>query len=767
MDTFLTFTVLGLVLGAVYAIAASGLVLTYNTSGVFNFAHGAQAMLGAFMYWQLSVGWGLPVWLALVLTLGVLGPVMGAALYMLLMRGLRDTAEVTKIVVTVAVLLGFVYLSQWIWPPAKARILGLFFGTQASIEAFGVVIRAHEIIALVLAVAIAVGLRLLFHRTRVGVAMRGVVDDPDLLQLNGHSPERVALLSWVMGSTLAVLAGILITPIGGGALEANALTLLVIDAFAAAMFGRLRSIPRTFVGAIFLGMSATYLVGYAPVSWTWVGNFRLSLPMIILFVVLLVLPQDRLRGAATRTRERYTAPTVRRAAIWGAVFVVGIGLISLLMVPGSITTLTLGLTFAIIALSLTLLTGYAGELNLAPLALAAIGTIVTYHVGIVGTGLAARLSWWGVVAGVLATALVGGLVALPAVRLRGLYLALATLAFGGIVANMVLNDINSNGLFGGIFPKGNLLVPPVAVGPFDLRDPLTALLTVTALFSLTAVGIIALRRSGYGRRLAAMKDSPAASAMLGQSLVKLKLSVFIISSAIAGLGGILMSSTLGSVSAQSFPIIGSLALLMLTVVGGIGYVTGALFGGLLSGAGVVVIVATLNNLATGSEGLGNIYSTLASIVLVFTALIGMGVGENPSGYVHTVVTTWRSISPARPVLLGVAAVEAVAYLLTLGGVLGNWWFVGVTVLLFAITPRLARTFMPQAVCTPEELAAPRPVAAEQVGLERPFTGDERNAVDRDLRLPRRRPAAVPVLSPVSAPGPAPVTDREETARVIA
>src|SRR4051812_26411342 len=651
MDTFLTFTVLGLVLGAVYAIAASGLVLTYNTSGVFNFAHGAQAMLGAFMYWQFSVGWGLPVWLSVVLTVGVLGPVMGAALYTLLMRGLRGTAEVTKIVVTVAVLLGFVYLSQWIWPPEEARILGLFFGSNASIEVFGVVIRAHEIICLVLAVAIAVGLRLLFHRTRVGVAMRGVVDDPDLLQLTGHDPERVALLSWVMGSVLAVLAGILITPIGGGALEANALTLLVIDAFAAAMFGRLRSIPRTFVGAIVLGMSATYLVGYAPASWTWVGNFRATLPMIILFIVLLVLPQDRLRGAATRTRERYAVPTVRRAVVWGVVLVVAVWLLAQLMVPGSITTFTLGMTFAVMALSLTLLTGYAGEMNLATMAFAAIGTIVAFHVGIVGAGLASRLTWWGVAFGVLATGLVGGLVALPALRLRGLYLALATLAFGGFVANMVLRDINAQGLFGGIFPNGNLLVPPLKVGPVDLRDPLTALLTVTVLFAVAAVGVIALRRSGYGRRLAAMKDSPAATAMLGQSLVPLKLSVFVISTSIAGLGGILMSSTLGSVSAESFPVLGSLSLLMLTVVGGIGYVSGALFGGLMAGAGVVAVVASLNNLAAGSEGLSNIYSTLASVFLVLTALVGMGVGENPSGRAHLVTATWRRIAPARPVLI--------------------------------------------------------------------------------------------------------------------
>jgi|tagenome__1003787_1003787.scaffolds.fasta_scaffold20989518_7 branched-chain amino acid transport system permease protein len=765
MDTFLTFTVLGLVLGAVYAIAASGLVLTYNTSGVFNFAHGAQAMLGAFMYWQFSVGWGLPVWLSVVLTVGVLGPVMGAALYLLIMRGLRGTAEVTKIVVTVAVLLGFVYLSQWIWPPEEARILGLFFGSNASIEVFGVVIRAHEIICLVLAVAIAVGLRLLFHRTRVGVAMRGVVDDPDLLQLTGHDPERVALLSWVMGSVLAVLAGILITPIGGGALEANALTLLVIDAFAAAMFGRLRSIPRTFVGAIVLGMSATYLVGYAPASWTWVGNFRATLPMIILFIVLLVLPQDRLRGAATRTRERYAVPTVRRAVVWGVVLVVAVWLLAQLMVPGSITTFTLGMTFAVMALSLTLLTGYAGEMNLATMAFAAIGTIVAFHVGIVGAGLASRLTWWGVAFGVLATGLVGGLVALPALRLRGLYLALATLAFGGFVANMVLRDINESGLFGGIFPDGNLLVPPLKVGPVDLRDPLTALLTVTVLFAVAAVGVIALRRSGYGRRLAAMKDSPAATAMLGQSLVPLKLSVFVISTSIAGLGGILMSSTLGSVSAESFPVLGSLSLLMLTVVGGIGYVSGALFGGLMAGAGVVAVVASLNNLAAGSEGLSNIYSTLASVFLVLTALVGMGVGENPSGRAHLVTATWRRIAPARPVLIGAAALEAVFYLLALFHVIGNWWFAGLTVALFACTPRIARALMPSAVLTAEELAVPRPVPLEQVGLDKPFTEEQRDAVDRELGLPRHRPA--PSTIPAAAPRASTVATRQETAHVVA
>lgn len=122
MTTFLTYTILGLVLGAVYSIAASGLVLTYNTSGIFNFAHGAQAMFGTFLYWQFTQAWNWPVWLAVLVVVGLVGPAMGAALHAVIMKGLRDTADVTKIIVTVAVLLGAVYLAHWIWKDRKSVV---------------------------------------------------------------------------------------------------------------------------------------------------------------------------------------------------------------------------------------------------------------------------------------------------------------------------------------------------------------------------------------------------------------------------------------------------------------------------------------------------------------------------------------------------------------------------------------------------------------------------------------------------------------------
>lgn len=736
MTTFLTYTILGLVLGSVYFIAASGLVLTYNTSGIFNFAHGAQAMFGTFLYWHFTVRWGWPVWLALIIVVGLVGPAMGAALHAAVMRGLRGTADVTKIIVTVAVLLGTVYLAQWVWNPDEAHIVEMFFGAGAKITVAGVVVRYHEIVCLVAAVAIAAGLRVLFTRSRVGVVMRGSVDDPDLLRLNGHDPERAAMLSWALGSTLAVFAGVLIVPINGGNLDANLLTLLVIDAFAAAMFGRLRSIPRTFAGAIVLGLAANYVLAYLPSAGTFTGNLRVSLPMILLFVVLVVLPQDRLRGAAVRTRERYRVPSVRKAAVWGGVLVAVVYLYSLLLSDGAVSTFALGMSFAIIALSLTVLTGYAGELNLAPLAFGAVATVVAFHAGVEGTGLSSYMSVQGVLLGVAAAALVGGLVALPALRLRGLYLALATLAFGEFLSNMVLRDSAEHELFGftfTLFPDGALVVPPLKAGPLDLRDGTTFLMTATVLFALIAVGLAALRNSGYGRRLAAMKDSPAATAMLGQNLVRLKLSVFMISAAIAGLGGVLMSAAQGTVAQENFAFVGSLSLLMLVVVAGIGYISGALVGGLLAGVGATVLVATFNDLALESEGLGNIYAALGHLVLVGTALIGMGVGRNPSGFVHDLVEGYRATRGAKPVLYGAGAFGAVLYVLALTGVIGTWTFAIIALCAVMLVPVLGRVYLAETSGDGER--RPRPTPLELVGVDEPYTDELRARLDRELGLP--------------------------------
>lgn len=734
MTAFLTYTALGLVLGAVYAIAASGLVLTYNTSGIFNFAHGAQAMIGAFTYYQLDVAWELPAWFALAVVLGVLGPAMGLLQHALIMRGLRDTEQITRIVVTVAVMLGLVALSQWLWDPQEARVPEMFFGVDSTVTAFGVTLRYHEVICLLIAAALAVSLRALFVRARLGVLMRATVDDPDLLSLAGHDPDRVAARAWVLGSTLAVLAGVLITPVIGGPLEANALTLLVVDAFAAALFGRLRSIPLTFLGAVVLGLMSSYLVAYAPTDWTWVSNLRHSLAMVVLFAVLLMLRHDRLRGVATRSRERYEVPTVRRAALWGGVFVLAVLAFRQIIDPSSVGLLHLGIAFAVVALAQTLLTGYAGELNLAPLAFAAIATVVAFHAGVQGEGADTRLSIGGLVAGVVAAAVTGAIVAVPALRLRGLYLALATLAFGVFVSSMVLRDVQEHTLFGrtfSIFPNGNLLFPRLAVGPVDLADDDVFLLVSAVLFAGLGVGLVALRNSGYGRRLAAMKDSPAASAMLGQRLLWLKLSVFATSTAIAGLGGILMSMSLRSVTKDHFILTLSLSLVMLSVIGGIGYVSGALLGGLVVGAGMTALVTLLSETATAHPQFGGTLGLLAHLVPVSAALAGTGIARNPSGVLHDVFAAHRRLAAAPEIRCGAVAVQCGLYALAWFDVVGTMSFLVLSSALWLCLPRIGAALRPERV--PGHGPA-RPEVPELIGIDADYPPDLADRLDERLGI---------------------------------
>lgn len=750
MTIFLTYTALGLVLGAVYGIAASGLVLTYNTSGVFNFAHGAEAMLGAYFYWQLRYGWHWPAPVAIVVTLGVFAPLMGGLLYLLVIRGLRNTAEVTKIVVTVAIMLGVVALSEWVWNPLVPHTVDQFFGYASSVSIFGISITTHELITLGVAILIAIGLRVLFYRTRVGVAMRAVVDDPDLVQLNGHNPQLLSLISWILGGALAVLAGVLITPISGGTLDANALTLLVIDAFAAAMFGRLRSIPRTFAGAVVLGLAATYVLAYFPSSWSWTSNFRISLPMIVLFAVLIVLPQDRLHAGAVRTRERYRVPSVRKAAVAAVGLVVAVLLLRLLMVDSDVIVLSLGLCFAVMALSLTLLTGYAGQVNLAVASFAAIATLVVYHAGISGSGVGARLTVWGVVLAVAVTAVVGAIVALPALRMRGLYLALATMAFGVFVSDMILADISPHVLpllhwHFSLFTSGTLIVPALRIGPLDLHDHTTFLMTVTVVFALVGVGLVALRNSSYGRRLAALKDSPVASAMLGQNLVRLKLSVFMLSAAIAGLGGIFMASSIGAVTQDHFSVFLSLALVMLTVSAGIGYVTGALLGGIMSGVGFAIVISSFQNLAQNGGGLHGLWSAFGHIAALLPALVGVTIGQSPSGFLHDLFAGYRKMARhARGLLAGAVLADAVLYVLALLEVIDNWWFGALTYAGVVLLPAIAQAVRPAAMSDVPIAAKP---SWEDVGVDEPYTEQVRATLDAALALPAtaRRPGpSVPV-----------------------
>jgi branched-chain amino acid transport system permease protein len=792
----------GLVTGAVFAIAAAGLVVTYSTSGIFNFAHGALGMFCAYIYWDLRVNdhhrWPLlpkghwPAPLALGFVLLVVAPLIGAVIYLVVIRGLEGTSETVKLVVPISVLLGLISLANWIWNANVPHTIQPFFGSDHKVTVFGAVLLWHDLTVLVVAATLAVGLRVLLYRTRIGVSMRAVVDDRSLLELNGGRPHRVSLVSWMIGVSLSALAGILITPSLGGTLSSTLLTLLVINAFAAAMFGRLRNLPMTFVGAIVLGLATRMAferpTGLLPKSFDWRGNLRLAVPMILLFAVLVALPQDRLRGTVSRARERFTLPSLGDAGAGAVALMVGMFLLSRIMAPSALLVVSDAVAAAVIMLSLVLLVGFAGEVSLATMALAGIGGTVFFHH--VGHNAIDRAGWLAYAPAIIVTALIGAAMALPALRLRGVYLALATAAFSLGVEQMVFKEFaaqrriypvtlillavaglvavwfvfRARGAIGAlvasvaagvvftvaasdpwlqrarwspIFPNGNLQVPRPRLLGIDFKPQANFLLLLTVVFAVLGFMLIGLRRSAYGRRLTAMRNSPAACATLGMNIVQTKLSVFFLSSAIAGLGGCLFAQEIGAVTAGRFSLFESMTMLMLLVVAGAGYVSGGFAAGVLYGAVFVTLQSIFAKLAHDYSAFHGPLLWLAQFTTVLPALIGVGLGRQPSGFLDDAFRSWKRLIRGRtPVFVAGVAVELSAWLLAFEHVIGNWDFVLITAALVAVLPRIGATAARSPSAAPGRARSAREdtVPLELVGLDRPFTTEDLREIDLGLGL---------------------------------
>lgn len=566
MTTFFAFTIVGIVTGAIYAVAASGLVVTYTTSGVFNFAHGAIGMFMAFLYWELRVHhhWPAPIAIAVVVLMA--SPLAGALIERLLMRKLHGAPLRVTIVVTLALLVFLLGLGSSIWSPTVGRRLPAFFAGR-DVKLFSVRVSYHDLIVLAVAGVIAAFLRLLLFHTRIGVTMRAVVDNRDLSSLNGVYPERVAQLSWALGAMLAATAGILIAPTV--TLNHLLLTLLVVNGYAAAMLGRLKSLPLTFTGALVLGLGQSYLIGYG--SSVHFGSFRLLsagsvLPTVFLFTILVFLPQTTLRAGRIIGAHAPRVPSLRQSLLSAVVF---IGLMTLLASQLSefwLFNVSSALVVGMVLLSLVVLTGFAGQISLMQMTFVGVGCVAAGRMFAGGGPL-------GLVAAGAVAGLLGALVALPALRLQELYLALATLSFA------LFGDwafAQSWGFGGG---GGVLQLRRLSLFGLSFRSEESQLILMAIAFSLFAVLVLTIRRGPYGRRLAALRDSPVAAATAGMNLVAAKTTVFALSAAMAGVAGALFGGLRVTASANDFQFVGSLGIFLVATFGGITTVTGALFGG--------------------------------------------------------------------------------------------------------------------------------------------------------------------------------------------
>jgi len=580
VSNFLVFTVIGLCTAGAFAIAATGLVLTYTTTGIFNWAHGAIGMLMAFAYWQFAVQWHWPEPVALVAVLLVIAPLTGLIVERVFMRPLAGSSSGTSLIVTLGLLVLFIGLAYVIWPN-QTRFVPPFFEGH-TVKILGERVTDHLILTFFLALAVAIGLRFLLYRTRLGVAMRGVVDDPDLAAMNGLKPARVSQFSWALSASLAGLAGILLAP--QLSLNVINLTFVVVTAYAAAILGRLKSLPMTFVGAVVLGLADAYAQTYikannsAAIFNQVKQNIRPTMPTLFLFVILVALPAERLRAGRAIGRRNPRVPSPREALLGAAALVVVTAFVSH-FVNGSINlaALNTGLATALIVVSLVILTGYGGQVSLCTMSFAGIGAVVFQKLTPGGSPLA-------LIACALICAAVGALVALPALRLQGLYLALATLAFAVLADDLFFANSHVFGGSGTAATIHRLSVPGLAI-----KSDHANLIFLAVVFGLVGMGILAIRRGTFGRTLSAMSDSPAACATLGLDLTVTKVSAFAVSAGLAGVAGALYGGTQHIVGATDFQYVQSLILILMAYVGGINTVAGALIGGVLLGAAFPIL----------------------------------------------------------------------------------------------------------------------------------------------------------------------------------
>ena len=620
MHELLTFTIIGIFTGAAYAVAASGLVVTYSTSGIFNIGHGAIGMVMAFVYWQFVVPWQVPQILALPLVVLVVAPAFGALVELVFVRRTRDNSLAVKLVVTVGLMVLLIGVALYLWSQ-KTAVAPVFFKGHG-FTLLGVIVSWHEAITVLVAVGLAVFLRVFLYRTRIGIAMRAVVDNRDLASLNGARPAWIGTFSWAFGSSLAALAGILIAP----QLQLNVfnLTLLVVNAYAAAMVGRLRNLPLTFAGSLGLGLLSSYAVGYLPTSGFWgstpMQGLRLSIPVLTLFVVLLVLPSDTIEhGRLAARRAAVAVPTFGRSVFGGVALVLGAVIATAVVPSAQLQDVGVGLAMGLVLLSLVPLTGWGGQVSLCQMTFAGLGAFAMYKLGHGG-------SVWGLVAALGLAGAVGALIGLFTLRFRGLYLALATMAFAVAMDNMFF-PAPSVFTFDGSVP-----IPRPSLFGLHVNSQHAYVIFLAVVFALLSIGLLALRRGPFGRLLSASKDSQAACVTLGLNLTTTKLAVFALSAGMAGLAGALLGAMRTVAGTLDFQMEQSLPVLLLVVLYGVTTTSGALFGGL--SLGVIQIFA-------------NRYPSLANnLEFLTTGLAGITLGSYPDGIVPGVAERLRRSFPA-------------------------------------------------------------------------------------------------------------------------
>lgn len=606
MGQILLFAVLGLGAGALSAALGLGVVLTWRGSGVVNLAAGAMAMFIAYVYWDLRTRGilFLPPF-HLQLRAGAIGTVpafamsmavaaaLGALLYSIVFRPLRQAPPLAKVIASAGVLL------------TLQAVVVLEFGTTSKsvpdilpngpndvITVLGINVPVNRFVLAAVAIALAVSLWAFFRFSRFGLSTAAAAENEKAATLAGLSPNMLGLLNWVAGSVVAGAVGVLAAPVTQ--LDPTVLTLAVIPALGAALVGRLESFVVTAAAGLLIGIGQSILTYCQTLSW-YPQSDGLPIPGLsagVPFLVIVVVMYFRGRSLPTRgsVEAPRFPPAPRPDRLWlrvpGPALAAAIGIVALSPVwrQAAINSL-IG---AVVCLSLVVITGYLGQTSLLHMALAGTSGFVLARLA-TSAGLNFPL---GVLIAVGASCLLGFVAAIPALRVQGVNLAIVSLAAAEAIQEIYFRNPSWAGGDAGAnvppprlgplrfgpadaFPLGNNKLPSASFGLF-------CLVVVTAV----GLGVVALRRHTLGQRMLAVRANERAAASLGINVPATKTIGFVISAGIAGIAGVLYAYNFGSVTYTRFDAMTAVAFLAFAYLGGITTVTGAIVGGILVTQGI-------------------------------------------------------------------------------------------------------------------------------------------------------------------------------------
>ncbi len=604
MNEFLRVVSAGIGSGGIYALVALGIVIVYRGSGIVNFASGGFALLGGATYYELNVVHGVQFMVAIIA--GVLvATVAGVLTQIAVLHPMRHAAPLNRVIATLAV--GSVIQAYALHAYGGITTFLPSFLPAGTFDVGSVLIQEDRFYILTITVALGAALFAFYRFTRFGLATTGVAENERVTASMGWSPNLVAIGNWALGGALSGFAGIFLASVIDYSISIPSYTVVVVPALAAALVGGFASFPLTIAGGLLIGMLQAMSLKYVTQPG-WAD----AMPFLVIIVIMVV----RGRAIPLRSHRADRLPKVGTGKI--RLWLVAAGALLAWLYISSLggvqaTSVVTALIFGLLCLSVVVVLGYGGQLSLAQFAIAGMGALFAARLASDG-GLSFPLVLVGAVA---LTLPIGVIFALPALRIRGVNLAVVTLGLAVAVSGVIFSNpsLTKGPKVGGVAQE--LVIPSASIFGYqfdEINHPTRYAICCLIVVVIACLAVANVRRGRSGRQLLAVRDNERAAMSLGMSVTGTKLYAFGLASTLAAAGGVLIAYRNTTVEYGQFGVFSSIELVLLAVLGGVGSIIGAIVGGLNAPSALVEYLVDSN------FGIGEWFALIASVLVLLTVI---------------------------------------------------------------------------------------------------------------------------------------------------